>query len=74
MAQPEQVDNDIFTILQKEDALKDAGKSSVLGLAICRAIVDMFGGEFFMETENGKNTVASFWIPCEMKDVYKDMR
>lgn len=73
MPQPDQVNNDIFTILQKEDALKDAGKSSILGLAICRAIVDMFGGEFFMETENGKKTVASFWIPCEMKDVYKDI-
>lgn len=71
--QPEQVDNDILTLLQKEDALKNAGQSSILGLAICRAIVDMFGGEFFMETENGKKTVASFWIPCEMKDVYKDI-
>ena len=73
MEQTERVDNDIFTILQKEDALKEAGKSSVLGLAICRAIVDMFGGEFFMDTENGKNTVASFWFPCEMKDIYKDI-
>lgn len=73
MEQIEQVDNDIYSILQKEDALKDSNKSSVLGLAICRAIVDMFGGEFFMETENGKKTVASFWFPCEMKDVYKDI-
>lgn len=73
MQQPEQVDNDIYTILQKEDALKDSSKFSVLGLAICRAIVDMFGGEFFMESENGKKTVASFWFPCEMKDVYKDI-
>ena len=73
MEQTEEMDNDIYTILQKEDALKDPGKSSVLGLAICRAIVDMFGGEFFMETENGKKTVASFWFPCEMKDIYKDI-
>lgn len=73
VAQTEQVDNDIYSILQKEDALKDSGQSSVLGLAICRAIVDMFGGEFFMDTESGKKTVASFWFPCEMKDIYKDI-
>jgi len=73
MEQTEQMDHDIYAILQKEDALKDTNKSSILGLAICRAIVDMFGGEFFMETENGKKTVASFWFPCEMKDIYKDV-
>ena len=33
----------------------------------------MFGGEFYMETENGKKTVATFWFPCEMKDIYKDI-
>ena len=71
--QDEHIEGDIYSLLQKEDILKDSGKSSVLGLAICRAIVDMFGGEFLMDTENGKKTVASFWFPCEMKDVYKDI-
>ena len=33
----------------------------------------MFGGEFYMETENGKKNVATFWFPCEMKDIYKDI-
>lgn len=73
LKQDEPMEGDIYSLLQKEDALKDSGKSSVLGLAICRAIVDMFGGEFLMDTENGKKTVASFWFPCEMKDVYKDI-
>ena len=33
----------------------------------------MFGGEFFMDSEDGKKTVASFWFPCTMKDIYKDI-
>jgi K+-sensing histidine kinase KdpD len=67
------VDNDILQILEKDDAVKEMGLSAVFGIAICRAIVDMFGGEFFMEMENGKKQVASFWFPCEMKDTYKDL-
>jgi len=73
LKQDELMEGDIYSLLQKEDALKDSGKSSVLGLAICRAIVDMFGGEFLMDTEDGKKTVASFWFPCEMKDIYRDI-
>ena len=73
VGQAELVGDDIFSYLQKEEALKDVGKSSVLGLAICRAIVDMFGGEFFMDSEDGKKTIASFWFPCTMKDIYKDL-
>ena len=73
MRQTEVVGTDIYSILQKEDALKHSGKSSILGLAICRAIVDMFGGEFYMDSENDKKTVATFWFPCEMKDIYKDV-
>jgi len=73
MGQTELIDADIISLVQKEDILKDFGKSSHLGLAICRAIVDMFGGEFFMDSENGKKTIASFWFPCKMKDIYKDI-
>ena len=71
--QAELEDADVITLLQKDDALKDSGKSSILGLAICKAIVDMFGGELYMESEGGKKTVATFWFPCEMKDIYKDI-
>jgi len=73
MVQPELTDADIISILQKDDALKDTAKSSVLGLAICKAIVDMFGGEIYMDSEDNNNTVATFWFPCEMKDIYKDL-
>ncbi len=64
---------DIFSFLQKDDALKDAGKSSLFGIAICRAIVDMFGGEFYLDSGSDKKTVATFWFPCTMKDIYKDI-
>lgn len=73
MGQSEPVGDDIYSFLQKEDALKDSSKHSLLGLSICRAIVDMLGGEFFMDTENDKKTVAHFWFPCQMKDIYKDI-
>lgn len=73
MDQAYATDTDIFSILEKEDALKKSGKSPILGLAICRAIVDMFGGEFYMDSDKDKKTVAAFWFPCEMKDIYKDI-
>ena len=73
MGQSELVGDDIFSFLQKDEALKDAGKSSMLGIAICRAIVDMFGGEFYLDSGSDKKTVASFWFPCTMKDIYKDI-
>lgn len=73
MGQAELIGADIYSFLQKEDALKATGELSVLGLSICRAIVEMLGGEFYMDTEYDKKTVASFWFPCKMKDAHKDM-
>ena len=73
MGQSELVGEDIFTFLQKDEALKDAGKTSLFGIAICRAIVDMLGGEFYLDSGSDKKTVASFWFPCTMKDIYKDI-
>lgn len=73
MGQAELMGEDIYSLLQKKETLMKSGKPSLLGLAICRAIVDMFGGEFYMDSENDKKTVAAFWFPCEMKDIYKDL-
>ena len=73
MGQSELVGEDIDSFLQKDDALKDAGNTSLFGIAICRAIVDMFGGEFYLDSGADKKTVASFWFPCTMKDIYKDI-
>lgn len=71
MGQAELEGDDIYSILQKDEALKDAVKSPLFRQAICRAIVDMFGGEFYMDSEDNKKTVSSFWFPCKMVDVYK---
>ena len=64
---------DLYSFLQKEDALKHINESSILGLSLCKAIVEMLGGEFYMETEDGRKTIATFWFPCEMRDRYKDI-
>ena len=64
---------DFVSYIQKDDALKDGGKSPQFGIAICRAIVDMFGGEFYLDSGQDKKTVASFWFPCKMKDIYRDI-
>lgn len=64
---------DIYSYLQKEDALMNANDSSAFGLSVCKAIVDMLGGEFYVDTEYDKKTVTCFWIPCKMRYTHKDM-
>ena len=72
IGQSELVGIDIYSLLQEENALKDSVMSSALGLAISKAIVEMFGGEFYMDSDNDK-TLASVWFPCQLKDTYKDL-
>jgi len=71
IGQAELIGADIYSFLQKEDVLQSGNHSSVLGLSICRAIVEVLGGEFYMDTAYDKKTVASFWFPCKMKDTHK---
>lgn len=73
VGQVDLVGADLYSFLEKKEALKDSGTSTLFGIAISKAIVDMFGGELFMETENEKKTIVSFWFPCELKDAYKDV-
>lgn len=73
IGQAELLGADIYSFLQKEDALKNVNGSSALGLSICKAIVEMLGGEFYMDTEYDKKTVASFWFPCKMKDTHRSV-
>ena len=69
----ELVGADIYAFLQKENALADVNESSALGLATCKAIVEVLGGEFYIETEANSKTVATFWFPCKMRDRRKDL-
>ena len=69
----EMIGADIYSFLQQEDALKHVNESSVFAISLCKAIVDVLGGEFYMDTEYGSKTIASFWFPCKMRDKRKDM-
>ena len=51
----------------------NVNESSALGLATCKAIVEVLGGEFYIETEANSKTVATFWFPCKMRDRRKDL-
>jgi K+-sensing histidine kinase KdpD len=62
---------DIYSFLQKEDAMMLTKDNSRFGLSICKAIIDALGGELDFETGNGSKTVASFWFPCKMRDKHK---
>ncbi|MCR5269964.1 MAG: HAMP domain-containing histidine kinase [Prevotella sp.] len=62
---------DIYTFLQKEDAMMLTKDNSRFGLSICKAIIDAIGGELDFETGNGSKTIASFWFPCKMRARHK---
>lgn len=69
----EMISEDIFSLLQKEDALKLTNETSDLGLPISKTIVEALGGELEIESDNGYKTIASFWYPCRMVDRHKNM-
>ena len=71
--QTELIGEDIYSFLQREDALALSNDSSGLELSLCRAIVDALGGELDIDSENGRKTTISFWFPCKMVDIHKDM-
>ena len=71
--QAEMISGDIFSLLQKDDALSLTDNASDLGLPISKAIVEALGGELDIETDNGRKTVATFWYPCRMVDRHKNI-
>ncbi len=73
IGQAELIGADIYSYLQAEDALANVKESSALGLAMCRFIIDVLGGEISMDTENDKKTVTTFWFPCKMVDMYREL-
>ena len=70
--QADVISDDIFSYLQK-DALKMNGDVNGLGLPICKAIIDAVGGELDIDSDNGRKTTVTFWFPCKMVDIHKDM-
>jgi signal transduction histidine kinase len=39
-----------------------------LGLAICKGLIDLHGGEFWLESTKGKGTIFSFSIPISIRE------
>lgn len=71
--QTELIGEDIYSYLQREDALAMNDDSSGLELSLCRAIVDALGGELDIDSDNGRKTTVTFWFPCKMVDIHKNM-
>ena len=42
---------------------KEPGKGTGLGLAICARIIESFNGRIIAESQPGKGTVLTVWLP-----------
>lgn len=58
---------DEFTQVDSSSTRKYPG--SGLGLAICRKMVDLLGGEIWAESEPGKGTTVTFYVPLMAEPV-----
>ena len=56
IGQAEVIGADIYSFLQKEDALKHVNESSVLGLSLCKAIVEVLGHPILTTSVEGRDT------------------
>lgn len=72
VGQAEVIGADIYSFLQKDGILENTKESSALCLSLSRAIVEILGGEFSIDTLNGLKTTATFWFPCKMRDKHMD--
>jgi len=50
---------------QIDDASTRSHGGNGLGLAIVKGLIDLLGGEIYLESEYGKGTTFRFWIPYE---------
>lgn len=71
--QAEVIGEDIYSFLQREDALNLTNESSGLELSLCRAIVDALDGELDINSDTGRKTNATFWLPCKMVNAHKEI-
>jgi len=51
---------------------KPAGKGTGLGLSLSRSIVQKHGGHFTVDSEPGKGTTFSVWLPVHQHDTVED--
>jgi signal transduction histidine kinase len=52
---------------QVDNALTRKGEGTGLGLALCRALVDLHGGTFDIESTVGIGTTVAVWLPLTVK-------
>jgi signal transduction histidine kinase len=52
---------------QVDNALTRKGEGTGLGLALCRALVELHGGTLTIESTVGVGTTVSVWIPLNLK-------
>ena len=67
----ELIGDDIYSFLQREDALTQGNDVSGLGLAISRAIIDSLDGDLDIDTHSGRKTIVTVWFPCKMTNKHK---
>ncbi len=59
--------DDIFQMLYRADEVKDKFDGTGIGLSICKKIVELHGGEIWVESELGKGSI--FYFTLEKKSI-----
>lgn len=66
MGIPEKVQKHIFNRFhQADESIKKQAGGTGLGLSICKGIMDLFNGEIWVESEEGKGSTFLFTIPFQ---------
>jgi signal transduction histidine kinase/CheY-like chemotaxis protein len=62
----------VFDVFTQAQAGKDCQEGTGLGLAISRKFVQLMGGDIMVESELGKGTTFTFYIPAKLGQQFKN--
>lgn len=69
---PEKLREKVFEMFfSGENKIADSRRSLGLGLALCRSIVQLHGGEIFVEENDPKGAVFTFTLPLDEVNLYE---